>query len=385
VNSCVCNPGWKGSTCNISYCPNNCNLNGFCNNVTQQCMCNPGYFGGDCAKLNATYCSKSIILTGSSGQFQDHFSNDDPLGVSYLPNSNCLWTINTNQNSPTTVTLERHQVQEDVDIIKVFDGFSNNGTLIAIWSTDGFPVNPVVTSGSIVTLQFLSDSSCQMTGFTSFWTSNVLCLNGCSGAGYCVSGTCHCQNGYTGPDCSQIATLIPLLSGDPYFDYVGEYEWKFYYFDIPANVQLVMVQYEKTLFPIPPVARWGGGHPIFFLRYNFYPTIYHFDDAGDYFDNETILSFDNPPQGRWAVGVYGLEASGFVLTLSPFLYTSQGINPMQDSFGGFIAGMVILAVGIVSVLAIIIAVVIWYRRRLGGRVFKEMKEESSIPRDSTTN
>ncbi|KAI9544754.1 hypothetical protein NQZ68_001632 [Dissostichus eleginoides] len=47
--NCLCNPGWEGSDCSVSSCPDECNDNGRC--VDGKCVCLQGYTGEDCSQL----------------------------------------------------------------------------------------------------------------------------------------------------------------------------------------------------------------------------------------------------------------------------------------------------------------------------------------------
>uniref|UniRef100_A0A3Q3K7X4 Fibronectin type-III domain-containing protein n=1 Tax=Monopterus albus TaxID=43700 RepID=A0A3Q3K7X4_MONAL len=47
--SCLCEPGWEGSDCSVSSCPDDCNDNGRC--VDGKCVCHQGYTADDCSQL----------------------------------------------------------------------------------------------------------------------------------------------------------------------------------------------------------------------------------------------------------------------------------------------------------------------------------------------
>ncbi|XP_034039115.1 tenascin-N [Thalassophryne amazonica] len=46
--SCLCYPGWEGSDCSVSICPDDCNDNGRC--VDGKCVCHQGYTGHNCSQ-----------------------------------------------------------------------------------------------------------------------------------------------------------------------------------------------------------------------------------------------------------------------------------------------------------------------------------------------
>jgi hypothetical protein len=45
---CVCNPGWKGESCNQSFCQSNCSGHGSCLSSGEGCLCDTGYTGKIC-------------------------------------------------------------------------------------------------------------------------------------------------------------------------------------------------------------------------------------------------------------------------------------------------------------------------------------------------
>jgi len=317
------------------------------------------------------------------GGFSDHYANDDPNGDPYLPNTNCEWVINTGSLTPTVITLDRHQVQQGLDLITIYDGAPSTLSILYVYSDDGFPMNPIVSTSGLITVQFTSNGNTQMTGFSLIWTSFEICPNNCNFNGYCILDRCKCVNGWSGVDCSQVSILIPLYPGAPHSDYVDEYEWKFFYVDILEPYQSLVVDSAHLLYPgAPAKPRWGGGHPVFFLRRNYFPTRTEFDAHANYYDNgnanSTGLTIINPPLGRYAVGVQGLEASGFYLLLNPFVLAPAVKSPpaANNRSGGFIAGMFFLALGIVAIIGILIAVGIWYKRKRSGMTFREMQDKN---------
>ncbi|XP_034469010.1 tenascin-N isoform X2 [Hippoglossus hippoglossus] len=82
--SCLCNPGWEGSDCSVSSCPDECNDNGRC--VDGKCVCQQGYTGDDCGQLTCPgNCSdKGRCVDGKCVCFP-HFSGED-CSVAKCPN-----------------------------------------------------------------------------------------------------------------------------------------------------------------------------------------------------------------------------------------------------------------------------------------------------------
>jgi len=262
-----------------------------------------------------------------------------------------------------------------------FDGTPGNSSLIYTYTDDGFPMNPILASSGLITVRFISDGSVQMSGFTLWWTSSSLCLEDCSFNGYCILDKCDCTNGWSGNICDQVSPLNLLYPGVLHYDFVPEFEWKFFYVDVVEPEEFLLIDAARITYPVPPKKRWGGGHPVFYLRYNYFPTKTQYDAMAVYDQNQNLnvtgLYIKNPPLGRYAVGVYGLEASGFTLFLNSFVHKSSGITPtVQDTRGGFIAGMVFLALGIVVIIGALVAVGVWYRRKRSGMTFNEMHDRT---------
>jgi len=215
--------------------------------------------------------------------------------------------------------LDRHQLQDDVDVLTIYDGPSINNSLIMFFSDSGFPNIPVISSGSQILVQFTSFSSgIQFSGFTLKWSVNSLCPDSCNSHGYCISGECKCFSGFSGANCTSFVLGNPFSPASGIIsDTVGEFEWNFYYIDVPSNSLSLVVSFSKTLMPIPPKPRWGGGHPQFFLRYVLEPDFVDFACAADYFDF-SYFYIVYPLQGRFYLGVFGLEASSYIISVAPF-------------------------------------------------------------------
>jgi hypothetical protein len=50
--ACVCDPGWKGSSCNEAYCPSDCSGHGTCMSDGRGCLCDSGFSGTICNKVS---------------------------------------------------------------------------------------------------------------------------------------------------------------------------------------------------------------------------------------------------------------------------------------------------------------------------------------------
>ena len=144
---CVCNPGWKGESCNQSVCPSTCSGHGSCLSTGEGCLCDTRYTGKICDIVeclgggNCTahgICREGVICIYQKGYF----------------GSGC-------------------------EAIDVAAKCSNHGiNLVSQFSVKRFLLSIQVRSGYIS-------------------TDSILC------AGYPnAEGNCICDLWFTGPDCS---------------------------------------------------------------------------------------------------------------------------------------------------------------------------------------
>lgn len=88
----------------------------------------------------------------------------------YGNNESCTFTITS--SSDIHLTFESMSLQES-DVLKVYDGDTNSGTLLYSFNANYASINPstlIANSGSL-TIQFVSDSTNTMDGFAATWSS----------------------------------------------------------------------------------------------------------------------------------------------------------------------------------------------------------------------
>lgn len=377
ANSCVCFPGWEGFNCDIPTCTNNCSGQGSCINNT--CVCYPGWFGGDCSKRNATYCTNETVLSGASGTFYDHLPNDDYFAQPYKPNTICSWIINSTPGSKLTLVLVRHQTQYPNDEIRIYDA---NNNLVIVWTTDGYPLDPVIVPTSSARVVFTSDGSIQYSGFEMAWYSHSLCLNDCSQQGWCIENECRCYPGYDGTYCELHQQAVALSPGATFQSFVLNYQTNLFVVNVTSKISSFTFGFSRTLLSIPPYTHWGGGFPQFGISESQIPSRNLSDTIDNYwfsyFDDAVIVEF--PPIAVYYIAVFGLEESGYTITLgsfvpSPSTDTSSPQNLVENPTNnvGLAIGIVILVL-IIAALIAVIAIGVW-RRRKASRNFRTMTDE----------
>eukprot|EP01114_Cavostelium_apophysatum_P013009 TRINITY_DN3062_c1_g1_i1.p1 TRINITY_DN3062_c1_g1~~TRINITY_DN3062_c1_g1_i1.p1 ORF type:complete len:934 (-),score=124.28 TRINITY_DN3062_c1_g1_i1:564-3365(-) len=294
---CSCDYGYKGLTCNQTYCVNNCSGFGTC--VLDACQCQTGHFGPDCL---TTYCEGSKVLTATSGLITDRSE-----GSEYLPGSSCSWFITTpggGNGQPMTIAFDKFQTEATYDLVEIYDG-STDGILLANYS-GAYNPDPVIVPSGIVDVRFMSDAFGNFDGFTASFTSNSLCLNGCSGLGFCIKGECACPSRFSGEDCSKAQTGSAnwtiedgslVVQRD-----VGTFKWQVYYVDVPEGIDWISFKSMK-------VSTYG--HPEFYVNPGRIPTIGEHYNFSAFWNSETPMRFENPISDRWYIAVYGRQEATF--------------------------------------------------------------------------
>jgi len=148
-----------------NVCMDNCSGHGYCD--MSQCICEPGYYGIDCSQRR---CPGSPCYM--DGETKEQFCADCS-GHGRCIDGEC-------QCSPGWGF-------EDCSVVLCEDNCSSTPAETRGICVEDFPVHQCVCQGR------WSGRKCD----------TLLCLNGCSGRGVCqTNGTCSCEKGFSGEDCS---------------------------------------------------------------------------------------------------------------------------------------------------------------------------------------
>ncbi|XP_058853305.1 CUB and sushi domain-containing protein 2-like [Acipenser ruthenus] len=136
------------------------------------------YMGLLAASAKAQNCSHT--LSGPNGTIE---SPGFPYG--YPNYANCTWTIHTQDHSRIQLVFQAFALEEDFDVLSVYDGQPQQGNLRT--RLTGFQVPaPVVSTGPLVTLWLLSDYAVSGQGFKA--TYEVLPSHTCGNPGRLQNG-----------------------------------------------------------------------------------------------------------------------------------------------------------------------------------------------------
>ena len=272
-------------------CPNNCLGNGRClsNGV---CACNSGWTGNDCSLPVTTLTASNPLSTGSVDRSQWHYYQYTVSSAS----SPLVWQMNQTSNNA------------DCDLYIQFSAFpSRDNYLVRDISTNPYVTLPIATPQ-------LGTYIAGVYGWTacsySISAKQVSpCPKACSGHGTCLSsGTCQCNTGYIGVDCSVVVT--PLAASTPLTQQaVPQYAWKYYAYtvnsnDVPAAIVFKVDQADSQ------------SDADMYVKKDSLPTFWDFD----YRNDDTMQSFSiritQPSTGVYYAGVFGFTATTFTITVT---------------------------------------------------------------------
>jgi len=118
--------------------------------------------------LMAQFCSGQTNLTAVNGSF-----NDGSGAANYASNSNCSWLIQP-AGSPLNITLTMNSLNLSgfFDIVRVYDGTSAAGALIATYRGNNIGNTAIANSGSMF-VQFTSNAFGNAQGWAASYTSSL--------------------------------------------------------------------------------------------------------------------------------------------------------------------------------------------------------------------
>lgn len=227
----TCKPGYFGNAtvgvpdaCQACQC----NQHGDCDSVTGACSCDavtqgptceqcvPGFYGdardgGACVAFCNNTRNRVALLQpsgwiGSGPNYTCSPGSSTGMIACYDISVACSFALLRPNNLPASarvrLTVTSMETECGYDTITVFDG----GSLFApaLGSVSGTVAPPVISSstGDGLLVHWFSDVGFVLRGFRAFYEWQ-LCPGNCSGHGTCLTnGTCQCETGYRGEDCS---------------------------------------------------------------------------------------------------------------------------------------------------------------------------------------
>jgi hypothetical protein len=131
---------------------------------------------------------------------------------------------------------------------------------------------------SLVVTGSFTTASCSWSG----------CANGCSGHGTCVSGSCTCDPGFFGPDCS--VRMPRLINGVPIAATVTTARWSYYAFNLESGQSFSL-------------SCSGSGDPNYYVARGRIPTLTDSDIRNTAVGASATLTPTTVSPGLYVVGV----------------------------------------------------------------------------------
>ncbi|TSV94885.1 Tenascin [Bagarius yarrelli] len=200
--SCMCEPGWKGSNCSETDCPNFCQDQGRC--VDGKCICFEGFGGEDCGtELCPVDCGEfGQCIDGACICAEGYMGEDcsmtnclnNCLGRGRCVDGECLC------NEPWT----GFDCSELICPNDCFDrGRCINGTCYCDEGFSGEDCGELTCPDNCNNKGLCVNGQCVCNfGYSGEDCSKLTCPNDCSERGHCFNGRCVCDPGFEGEDCS---------------------------------------------------------------------------------------------------------------------------------------------------------------------------------------
>ena len=128
-------------------------------------------WSADYSSTTTTYCTGTTNLTAPSGTFSDGSG-----AITYGNNSNCSWLIQPASATAINLSFSVFNTELSYDGVLVYDGSNNSAPLLGQFSGTSIP-SPVNSTGGSMYVEFLSDPSVRLNGWTANYNSTITGIN----------------------------------------------------------------------------------------------------------------------------------------------------------------------------------------------------------------
>lgn len=116
-----------------------------------------------------TQCLPLRTFTGTSGTFSDGSGASN-----YSNNLNCGWLIQPNFANSITLSFSAFDTESNNDVVTVYDGVDNSGTVLATLSGNTIPSNVVLNGTSVsMYVEFTTNGSTTAAGWDASYTATI--------------------------------------------------------------------------------------------------------------------------------------------------------------------------------------------------------------------
>jgi hypothetical protein len=289
-------------------CNSDCSGHGTCN-LDGRCLCESGYTGVD--------CSSSLISLMNNETIHDSVP---VMQWKYFSFQNSKWN---------SIVIFVNETEPDADKVDC-DVYVSFQTLPSFTSFDFrdnsyHPTSKLRISGAFNGTYYIGIYGYQgppSIAFTLHIEAFSECPNRCSGAshGVCTNNmTCSCMNDFVGENCEKMTSTL-FLDGKNQSGYVSGNNWNSYHIDTFTTSNIYIQLYQSNT----------NEDCDLYVRLGQPPTLFDFDyrDVGI---SQPIISFENPGQSTWYIGVYGYRECTYDLNVK---ITKLCLNNCTDALHG---------------------------------------------------
>lgn len=117
----------------------------------------------------SNHCVPLQTFTTGTGSFTDGSGTN-----SYDPNLSCGWLIQPNRAANITLSFSAFDTESANDLVNIYDGTDNTGTLLASYSGNSIPVNVVLNGTSVsMFVEFVTNGTVSGAGWSASYTSVI--------------------------------------------------------------------------------------------------------------------------------------------------------------------------------------------------------------------